>query len=239
MKPLRLALLLCGVSACIVVPRLVPATPTGADAELAFTEVAGVRLWAGGRWDGVPVRLPEMVTPIKLVIENHSGHPVRVSYRDCTLVGTSGFRYAALPPFPLRQAVGRVGDPGTIVLADYHPAQPVHPARPVKPRYPHRHFHVAPPYVHVLPGLVVWSHLWAWDMMYASMWARWPVELPTVDMQEQALPEGVLDDGGVITGFLYFQRATNETALRLEVQLVDAETEAPLGTAALPFVVRY
>lgn len=233
-----LAVVLSAVAgtACVVVPTPVPATPTGSDPNLTFVESAGVRIWAGGRWDGVPARLGEVITPVKVVIENRSGHPLRISYRDCALVGGTGFRYAALPPFAVRP-IGQVDVPRSVVLADYHPAAPATP--PVKLRYPHRRFHVAPPYVHVYPGLLVWAHLWAWDAAQHRLWATWPVELPTADMQERALPEGVLQNEGSITGFLYFQRASREGAVSLEVTLVDAETGATFGTAALPFTVTF
>lgn len=201
--------------------------------DLSYAEVVGVRIWAGGRWEGVPERLPDVLTPVRVALENNSGRSLRVSYRDFTLIGSSGFRYRALPPFPLeRSPSSGLGRPG-LVLVDFHPAGPAG-NRHVAPRYPHRHFYVTRPYVHHFPGLGVWPRLWAWEAYSAFLYGNWPASLPSEDMQDQALPEGVLEDGGRVEGFLYFQQTEREAGLHFEFKLFDAETNEPLGKAKLP-----
>jgi len=225
---------------CTVEPVVVPGP--GMDPTLAtgpsFVEVAGVRVWADSRWEGQPARLPEVLTPVRVTLENHSGHPLRVSYRDVSLLGASGFRYLALPPFPLERSPSSTLDRPRVTLVDFHPAHPVSPRRMVVPRYPHKHFYVTRPYVPLFPGYLVWPHLWAWEAYSSRLYANWPSNLPSEDMQDLALPEGVLQEGGNIAGYLYFQQTRRESGVQLEFKLVDADSSESLGTATLPLVAR-
>lgn len=231
------------VSGCVVTTVLRPAPGTVVvpqQPDVIYAEVASVRVWAGGPWAGDPPGLSDVLTPVHVAFENRSARPLRVTYRDCTLVGSSGFRYAALPPLPTATPMGAVERRGEVVLADYHPATPVHPGPPPRPVHPHAppsHFYIAPPYVAWYPGIVVWPHAWYWDVHYPALYASWPAPLPSHDMLEHAVPEGVLQPGGKVSGFLYFQRVERESAVTLEVQLVDAETAQPMGVAQLPFLV--
>jgi len=177
-----------------------------------------------------------VLTPVRVTLENHSGHPVRVAYRHFTLLGGSGFRYAALPPFSLQTAVGVADSPVGLV----HVAYPTRAAVVVRPRFEARHFWVARPYVHYYVGLTPWPYPWYWDPLYHDRWyAAWPSQLPTRDMLERALPEGVVEDGGSVSGFVYFQHTKQESSVQLQFELLDARTDAHLGTASLPFLVRH
>lgn len=238
----RWALLAAALSGCVVTTVLRPAPGAVVppqQPDVVFAEVAAVRVWAGGVWVGDPPGLGDVLTPVRLTFENLGARPLQVGYRHATLVGSSGFRYQALPPFPTAAPVGAVERPGQVVLADYHAARPVQRPHPVHPRAPPTRFYIAPPYVGWYPGIVVWPHPWYWDMRYPTLYATWPAPLPTHEMLEYALPEGVLEPGGKVSGFLYFQRVERERAVTLEVQLVDAETSQPLGVARLPFVVAH
>jgi hypothetical protein len=63
--------------------------------------------------------------------------------------------------------------------------------------------------------------------------------LPTQDMVKRALPEGRLENGGTIAGFLYFQGvADRERQVILQAQLMDANTGEGLGELSIPFYVR-
>jgi hypothetical protein len=58
-------------------------------------------------------------------------------------------------------------------------------------------------------------------------------------MLEQALPEGTLEAGGRVEGFLYFQGvAERESQVVLQARLVDGRTGEPFGTLDIPFQVR-
>ncbi len=237
-----LVLLASALAFSTCVPILVPASTAVRSGPAAFAEVGGVRAWAEGTWTGFPANLPDYVTPVHVTLENRSGRTVRLAYQDFALRGGTGVRYAALPPFSIPAAVGDAAAPGTVVLADYHPAKPVTPHPPPRPVHPRIHVHrffVAPPYAGVYVGFPLWPHLWAWNAAYYAQWRPlWPSALPSDDMLQRALPEGALEDGGVVSGFVYFQHAGREANVTLELSLHDAQTGDALGTAALPFVVQ-
>jgi len=224
---------------------------------LAFVEVAGVRLWAGGDWNGEPENLGDVVTPIRLTLENHSGRAVRVSYQDFAMLGGSGFRYAALPPFSILGSVSELPPPVTagelaaataepptvqadLALADTHGAAPVARPRPGPgpghPQFHSQHFRIAPPYIRFYAGFPLWTLPWLWTGLYYDRWhGHWPTSLPSEDMVRRAFPEGVLEDDGVLSGYVYFQYTGRETALELQVSLVDATSGEALGVAKVPF----
>lgn len=243
---LRLALLaalLCSSVGCVVEQRVPVGTSLSVAAPVpapvsSFSELSGVRVWAMTAWEGQPARLEERLTPVRVTLENRSGHPLHVGYGDFTLVGGSGFRYSALPPFPVHQPVSEVGRP-VATLADFHPARPVGPPRAPRPMYPSPHFRVAHPYVPFFPLFLVWPHVWAVNVVTTQrVYETWPVELPSDDMRDRALPEGALDDGGTVTGYLYYPYTGREPSLALYVALADAVTGASLGTTHLPLTPR-
>jgi len=58
-------------------------------------------------------------------------------------------------------------------------------------------------------------------------------------MVQRALPEGVLSPGGTAEGFVYFQALHRDAhSLTLAVDVVDANTNAVIGTAQIPFVAK-
>ncbi len=59
-------------------------------------------------------------------------------------------------------------------------------------------------------------------------------------MISMAMPEGVLEPGGSIAGFLYFEDVEDTDIQQVDftVALVDADTEEGIGTARIPFVVQ-
>jgi len=70
------------------------------------------------------------------------------------------------------------------------------------------------------------------DAYYGSS----PEQLPTPDMISQALPEGLVQDGGNVTGFLYFPSVTgSEPAVELDMTLSDASDGEAFGHIAIPF----
>jgi len=63
------------------------------------------------------------------------------------------------------------------------------------------------------------------------------IELPTGDMIQQAAPEGVLEPGGRISGFVYFERVFDVVRVAFVAQLV-AVGGQDLGTIQIPFMRR-
>jgi hypothetical protein len=231
---------------CPSVTRLqpLPSTPT-TPAGGALTEAQGGRLVAQTDvWRGRPSHLDTLVTPVRVRLENHSGRPLRISYDHFELVGDSRFTYSALSPFEVRTeglALGGAGDVGVLGprafgwgLGWQWGGGPG----------PWRGRHGGP-----------WGPLWNdpffnpyWDPWWGSMGGPYPPywrpapraePLPTRDMLRRALPEGILEDGASVTGFLYFQDVgEREQQVLLQARLVDARTEEPFGTLSIPFQVR-
>lgn len=89
------------------------------------------------------------------------------------------------------------------------------------------------------PGLAFHSRF-AWDPLYyrdyVPYWKRIP--LPTQQMINEALPEGVLGDDGRLEGFLYFQPVDpDELQVAFRAELVDAESGETFDTASISFTV--
>jgi hypothetical protein len=122
---------------------------------------------------------------------------------------------------------------------------------PLHPRFRHDHFYVAPYYGYYYPGWPTWP---GWNepgnypLAYGDQYGDDDSEpyvtpapgepsasFPTDDMLAAALPEGVLQVGGSVEGFLYFQRVDEPTgAVQLQIALVDASIGQPFGDIAVP-----
>jgi hypothetical protein len=178
---------------------------------VAETAAAGVAVRVtGDSWKGDPPGLAILFTPVRVIIENHSGKTLRVSHRDFSLSGSSGFHYAAKAPI---KAQGTLSGPGVTSSASR----------------PHSAY-VYPP-VDAWPGGVVYS-----PFVYDGFDANWPEQLPTQDMLSQALPEGVLENGGEVAGFVYFPSVTGrESAVEFEMTLEEASSGQTFGRVAIPF----
>lgn len=186
----------------------------------AAAEDRGVRVAAEANdWTAAPADLPERLTPIKVRLVNHSGGPIEVLYQDFALVGARGRRYAPLPPAPM--------GPGAA-------APPVHPV------YSSENFFVAPRLHDVYPSLEPWSAPLARDDdFYPRQLQRWQPDLPTRPMRRMALPEGVLENGGEISGFLYFENATRkEKRVTFRAEIDQPPQGDQLTELEIPFVVR-
>lgn len=246
MKRLSLLFPLLAAAACVE-PSLVPTNPSQKiDDTLALAEAGGVKVYVNGdAWRGDPVDLPQVLTPVRLDIENVSGKPLRLAYRDFTLVGASGMRYPAIPPLQTQGTMPNSAlDPSTekpqLVLSAWHRAAPVRGPGYVRPppRFRHHHFYIAPHYGYFYPGYTVWSSPFPYAG-YSYTYNGWPETLPSDDMLAEALPEGVLESNGKVDGFVYFQSvADREQRVHFEVQLVDASNNQSFGKVSVPMLVR-
>jgi hypothetical protein len=170
-----------------------------------------------GSWNGDPANLEEVVTPVKVKMSNEGNHAVSLRYRDFALSNPSGIRSSALPPFKIQ---------GTVDV----------PA-PIAPAFGYRNFALYPYYRFYGPAIPFWHDAWGWDAgWYNSYYGYWQRDLPTEDMLRKAIPEGVLNPGGSVNGYLYFQRVPKDApAVQLEATLVDANTHQGFGTIRIPF----
>lgn len=229
------------LSSCVVEPFLVPdvgAQPVTGDESTAYAEQQGVHFYAdGAAWKGDPPQLAQVMTPVLITIDNRSSRSLRLSYSDLRLVGSSGFVYPAMAPMPGRNIVSSIdGQKCMVVLADYSAAAPVRPPR--HPRFRQHRFYVAPHYRYFYPNYYAWPNTFFYDPSYYDN-LTWPQRLPTADMLAEALPEGVVQAGGNVQGFIYFQQvAQRERQVRLEFSLVNADDGTAFGVVMVPFVVR-
>ncbi|QRN98248.1 hypothetical protein JRI60_04030 [Archangium violaceum] len=229
---------------CVTETKLQPLpTAQTTQAGAAVIEEQGVRLVADGdAWRGTPSSLERIVTPVQVRIENQSGRPLRIRYEVFTLLGSSRFQYSALSPFELADESGTAyggsgygGSGGNVRMS-------------VGMGFGWSSGWAGPPFA---TGYYGWRHRgggiynpwydpW-YDPFYRPYSYYWdpPEPLPTRDMLKQALPEGTLDTGGTITGFLYFQDVSErEGRVTLQARLVDARTGEQFGTLSIPFDVR-
>ncbi|WP_224241923.1 hypothetical protein [Hyalangium gracile] len=229
-----LALLVVG---CIPEPRLQPrpdARVLAGDEGAAVAEANGVRLIADGEaWKGHPSNLERRLTPVEVRLENQSGRALSIRYSAFELLGASRFEYAALSPLALEEA--NASQPRCI--AGYQPGY----WRMGATWGPYR----------------AWNRGYAWGSPWRSPW--WPSPyydpfygpygppysvrceepLPTQDMLDEALPEGTLESGGTVAGFLYFPAVgERERQVILQASLVDATTGERFGQLSIPFQVR-
>jgi hypothetical protein len=212
--------LLVPMAGCSHNPELVPAASIKTD-HTGVVRSAGVTVEASGKWSGVPSDLPKFLTPARLTITNHSGVPILVRYRDFDLRSSTGVTFKALPPFQIR---------GTATQT-----VPV-----TAPGFAYSGFAIAPYYSPWYPGFGVWGGPFWYDWpYYSTYYAQWPVSLPTQDMIEQAIPEGVLDNGGEVSGYLYFHKVPSKAeSADLYVKLINARTDQQFGVMGIPFLIK-
>ena len=239
---LALAALLAAGCVSTTTLQPLPSTPT-TQAGSALAEAEGVRLVADGdAWKGNPSDLERVVTPVRVRLENNSGRPLRIDYESFTLLGSSRFEYAALSPFEL-------SDEGTTAVGGSGYESNVHLSVGVgvgsRRGWGPGSFAWGNPWGPGWYGGSGWYDPWYGPGFYDPFWrpyAYWrppPEPLPTRDMMRNALPEGTLDTGGTLTGFLYFQNVSErEGTVTLQARLVDARTGEQFGTLSIPFEVR-
>lgn len=173
-------------------------------------------------WPGDEV-ITQRVTPLRVTIENRGDEPVLIRYGDFKLVGRSGMAYRALPPLMISGTVDVATPRGAVV----------------QPGFEYHRFGVARRYGPAYPGVAVYQGPFDYDRYYHDVYyGYWDVkqELPTPEMVVVALPEGVLEPGGYVTGWLYFQRIDDdEVQVRFMADLRDPDDRAPVAELEIPF----
>lgn len=183
---------------------------------LASAADAGVRVtMRTGAWTGDPANLEEFFTPVRVTLHNGSTHPLRIRYSEL-VIRSPALDFEPLPPQRLvkRNVEFRSGDPDLV------------------PRFEHSGFRIAGHYVPSFSELRPWDYPFDVDEpWYERQFLRWTGSLPTLDMIETALPEGVLEPGGELGGFLYFETLGRPDAdtLIFEADLIDARTGLSFG----------
>ena len=186
-----------------------------------MSEERGVRVVAEARSFPGHAYIEAEVTPVRVTIANGSEKPLFVRYHSFRLKASDGSQYSAIPPHQVS---------GTVPSAEALP-----------PSIGVSRFEVAPYYQGFYPGIAAYRGPFDYDAVYYDnhygYW-RTTTQLPTVEMLRRALPEGILNDGGNLEGYLYFPALELErgTEVVLHVQLDCADGD--YASFRLPFVVK-
>jgi hypothetical protein len=172
-------------------------------------------------WPG-PNPIEQQVTPIRVSIENNNERPLRVRFSEFSLISPGNELYSALPLYRIEGTVSEylapVGRPG----------------------FRYHGFHVAPHMARAYPTIPPYTGRFSYDPMYQhysnTYWRD--VQLPTSEMWASALPEGVLDSGGDLSGWIYFEKVDEDMeGFTFRADLVDADSGRIFGEIRIPFVV--
>ena len=222
-----LVALLTSVGSCAKQPQLLPRsgyTSAIGRRSLAVESRSGVMMTADGSvWDSPPKDLATEVTPVWVTLHNGTGQPLRVQYDEFTLRGTSGAVYVALAPYVLRASRSR-------------------PVFEVPNGGYFDKFYVAAYLAPFYPWLPFWKGPLPYGPSVNSVW--WRASSPTASMLERALPEGVVDNDGTASGYLYFQKVGAREGQAIFLARLQAPTGVPepthqLAAIDIPFVRVY
>jgi len=195
---------------------VVPNAPTA-----AFSVADGVRCSANvGAWNGREGVLAEFVVPVKVRIKNESGQPIRVLYEQFALLGKKGRSYRPIPVLPVDDEVRKR-------------------VEPMRPMYASTGFFVAPRFHDVYATLDPWSApLQRDEALHAELFHRWGKRPPDRQMMREALPEGVLENGGIVTGFLFFESPLDrEDRVTFQADFDAGDGQRKVASIDIPFRV--
>jgi hypothetical protein len=216
-----LAVGLLGCSHGMLVPASTATVVPGAP-RAAFAIAGGVRCSADvGQAGEVGGDLPRGVVPVKVRVVNQSGSPVGLLQQNFALVGSSGRVYRPLPVLPMG--------------GENHQRPPR-----LLPVYASTKFFVAPRLRDAYPTLEPWSApLNRDEAAYENRRRRWGKDGPSLEVMRMALPEGVLDDGGIISGFLFFESPLDkEDRVAFHADLGSSDGQTSIASIAIPFQVQ-
>ena len=178
-------------------------------------------------WDGEDV-VPENVTPIQVTIDNANEKPIVINYNKFALVNTDGEKYYPMPLYAVDLEMKQL-----IMDKDFE----MFP----KPIYEYDNYFLYPIYDPVYTGVEFTQYAYEIDPEIQAKFIDWDTmdaDLPTQEMRTKALPEGVLDIDGIVSGFLYFEQVDpNDDKVTFMFDIVDAETGEKIDTALLQYYV--
>ncbi|MFW6245039.1 MAG: hypothetical protein ACOC36_04045, partial [Fibrobacterota bacterium] len=173
---------------CSPAVRLTPSPkadiPSGSP-DAAFGETAGVHVLVETEsWTGYP-SIEEHVTPIRVTITNRSDTPLRIRYQSFVLKVNSD-HLRAQAPYRV-QGMMRI---------------PYSEAKHFDDTVFHYDDLEVDPCCEILERVLAQSDTSSGDEGLPDVW----VQLPTREMVQLVLPDGVVDTGELVSGFLYFDR---------------------------------
>lgn len=194
--------------------------------DAAYSTVNDVRIVAqASEWPGSePIK--QQVTPLRVVIENNSDKPLRVAYNEFTLVTQEGETYSALPLYRIEGTVEEAETVGA-----YTPI--------TDPGFIYSDFVIAPYLDGFYPGIGTVAGPFYYDpLYYDTNYTYWDkTALPTPAMRVLALPEGVVNSGGRVEGWLYFEEVYDAEEVVFRADLVNSRTGDEFGEVRIPFEV--
>jgi hypothetical protein len=206
-------------------------TIDGYNGKVASKKVDGVNIITKvDYWNGSP-QVKRYVTPVHVIIDNNSGKPLKISYEQFSLLAPDGQRFSVLPLFGIS---GTISKP--VLIHHYNPI--------LNPGFGYHDFWIAPFYSAIYPGIPVMDGDFYFDPLYYDNYYNYwdhqtESELPTDKMIDDALPEGVLKNGGEISGFLYFEKLDDTKANRVDFKavLINSKTGNRFAVISIPFEV--
>jgi hypothetical protein len=185
----------------------------------AFLIVDGVRCSAdAAAWEGPSGALPDFVTPVKVRIVNSSGSAIRLLYEDFALVGRNGAKYRPVPVLPI--------DPDANMPR-------------IEPMYASTRFFVSARFHDAYQTLDAWPEPLGRDEgLYEEEYRHWGAKHPPFEAVRMSLPEGVLADGGVVSGFLYFETPRHEDKVTFEAELDAINGRDTIAEVRIPFQIQ-
>jgi len=216
------------LAGCTTEIPLVSSTPIlFVDMEKAVISPKGLNVTiAPNAWYGDP-KITEDVMPLKITVLNGSSTAIRIRYHNMVLTGNSGRRYAALPPYKIE---GTENDP-VITAPDKIYSNP---------SFRFNKFRIPPYYGSLYPNIPQTEGPFYIDPLYQDRHYRYWSEtsLPTPQMLESALLEGEMEPKGEVSGYVYFERLDDETAVTFNMDLIDTRTGDSVGTVTIPMHVK-
>ena len=193
--------------------------------EGAVASVANVGITARTQaWHFDPPELETKATPVLLEFTNNRDRAIVVRYDHIVLTDASGHRLDVIPPYNID---GKVSVPVTVQQPGYFGAYTYAP-------YAYRW---SPTYVRANS---VYNGGFIYDPQYYQPYVTvyTDIALPTPEMLQRALPEGAIESGGTVGGFVYFKkiRRSGEQVLTLHIDIIDQASGDILGTAKIPFI---
>lgn len=212
-------LLLCASCASTRTEVAPPSSPDN-PMPTAQAVVSNVAVSVHGGWSGEPRNLDDIATPVFMRVENQSGGPILVRFGMMRLSTEAGRVYGALSPLDVRSS-----QPALAL-----DTQLDSPMLSLAPRS------YGPYYDGSNSG--TWS-----DMNQPVRGQRidpfTAPDLPSKDMLDRALNEGVVDHDAERSGFVYFKRIPPDAKnVVLIADVVSAVDRRILGTVRIPLEVR-
>jgi len=199
----------------------VPGMPEAAKAQSNVASlVAEIGKWPGEKSVG------KKVTPVHIVLENTGTQPILVRYRSFAIVAQDGSqKFAALPPFQ--------------ITSDFVAPAVIAKSAPITPKWTAMGFELDPAYATLYRGIGVADEPLDFDNAYYN--AYYPsireTELPAGDAQKFVLPEGILNPGGRLDGYLLFEKVPkDQQTIMLNAALMSTAEDSPeIGRLSVPF----